>query len=74
MLFSMDLNIDNDESNLDIFDNNIINDNSGIEKCFDSDMRNVNLPNEIIDIIDINKNNDNIFDNNKHKDTLSYQS
>ena len=27
-LFSIDLNIDNDESNLDIFDNNISNDNS----------------------------------------------
>ena len=31
ILFSMDLNIDNDESNLDIFDNNIINDNSEMD-------------------------------------------
>ena len=74
ILFSMDLNIYNDESNLDIFNNNIINDNSEIEKCFDSDMINVNIPDEIIDIIDINKHNDNIIDNNKHKDTLLYQS
>ena len=73
-LFSMDLNIDKDKSNLDIFDNNIINDNSEVGKCFDSDMMNVNHPDEIIDIIDINKHNDDIIDNNKHKDTLSYQS
>ena len=73
-LFSMDLNIDNNESNLDIFDNNIINDNSEIEKCYDSDMINFNHPDEIIDTIDINKHNDNIIDNNKHKNTLSYQS
>ena len=73
-LFSMGLNIDNDESNLDIFDNTIINDNSEVELFFDSDMINVNHPDEIIDIIDINKHNDNIIDNNKYKDTLSYQS
>ena len=73
-LFSMDLNIDSDESNFDIFDNNIINDYSETEKCFDLDMINADHPNEIVDIVDNNKHNDTIIDNNKHKDTLSYKS
>ena len=73
-LFSMDSYIDNDESNLDVFDNIINNDNSEIEKCYDTDMINVNIPDEIIDIIDINEQNENNIDSNKHKDTLSYQS
>ena len=73
-LFSMDSYIDNDESNLDVFDNIINNDNSEIEKCYDTDMINVNIPDEIIDIIDINEQNETNIDSNKHKDTLSYQS
>ena len=48
-LFSMNSYIDNDESNLNVFDNIINNDNSEIEKCYDSDMINVNSPDEIID-------------------------
>ena len=70
----MDLNIDSDESNLDIFDNNIINDYSEKETIFDSDMINADHPDEIFDIIDINKHNDIVIGNNKHKDTLSYKS
>ena len=73
-LFSMDLNIDSDESNLDIFDNNIINDYSEKENWFDSDMINADHPDEIIDIININKHHDTIIDNNKHIDILSYKS
>ena len=48
-LFSIDLNIEYEDSNLNVFDNIINNDNSEIEKCYDSDMINVNLPDEIID-------------------------
>ena len=73
-LFSMDLNIDSDESNFDIFDNNIINDYSEIENCFDLDMINADNPNEIINIVDNNKYKYFIIDNNKHKYTLSYKS
>ena len=71
-IFSTDLNIDSDETNFDIFDNNIINNYSDKENGFDSDMINADHPDEIVDIIDINKHNDIIIDNNKHKDTLSY--
>ena len=71
-LFSMDLNIDSNESNFDIFDNNIINDYSETDNCFDLDMINADHSGEIVDIIDNNKYNDTIIDNNKHKDTLSY--
>ena len=74
ILFSMDLNIDSDESNFDIFDNNIINDYSETEYCFDLDMINTDHPDEIVDIIDNNKHNDSIIDNKKQKDTLSYKS
>ena len=35
-----------------------------IQTCFDVDMTNANHPDEIVDI----------FDNNKHKDTLSHES
>ena len=35
-----------------------------IQTCFDVDMTNANHPDEIVDI----------FDNNKHKDTLFYKS
>ena len=73
-LFSMTLNIDNDESNFNIFDNNIINDYSEAENCFDLDMINADHSGEIVVIIDNNKYNDTIIDNNKHKDTLSYKS
>ena len=63
-LLSMDLNIDSDESNFDIFDNKIINDYSETEYCFDLDMINADHPDEILDIIDNNKHNDTIIDNN----------
>ena len=67
----MDLNSDSDESDFDMFDNNIINDYSETENCFDLYMINADLPDEIVDIIDNNKHNETIIDNNKHKDTLS---
>ena len=73
-IFSTDLNIDSDETNFDIFDNNIINNYSDKENGFDSDMINADNPDEIIDIIYINKHNDTIIDNNKNKDTLLYKS
>ena len=47
-LFSMDLNIDNDESNFDIFDNNSTNDYSEIENCFDVDMTNADHPDKLL--------------------------
>ena len=59
-LFSMDLNIDSDESNFDIFDNNIINDYSEEENCFDSHMMNADYSDEIVDIVDINKHTNDI--------------
>ena len=37
-------------------------------------MINIEHPDEIVDIININKHNDTIIDNNKDKDTLSYKS
>ena len=70
----MDLNSDSDESDFDMFDDNIINDYSETENCFDLDMINADLPDEIVDIIYNNKHNETIIDNNKHKDTLSYKS
>ena len=63
-IFSMDLSIDSDESNLDIFDDNTTNDYPVSENMFDEDMINTDNPGEIVDIID----------NNKHKDTLSNKS
>ena len=68
-LFSIDLNIDSDESNFDIFDNNNIKDYPETENCFNLDMINTNHPDDIVDIIDINKHNDIIIDNNKDKYT-----
>ena len=70
----MDLSVNSDESNMNIFDNNTTNDYPVIEHIIDEDMINADNPDEIIDIIDINKHNDTIIDNNKHKDTLLYKS
>ena len=59
----MDLSVNSDESNMNIFDNNTTNDYPVIEHIIDEDMINADNPDEIVDI----------FDNNKHKDTLSHK-
>ena len=55
ILFSMDLNINSNESNFDIFDNNSINNYSQTENYFNVDMINADHLDEIVDIIDNNK-------------------
>ena len=49
----------------------IIDINKHIDNIIDNNKQ-INAPDEIIDIIDINTHNDNIIHNNKNKDTLSY--
>ena len=55
ILFSMDLNINSNESNFDIFDNNNIDNYSQTENYFNVDMINADHLDEIVDIIDNNK-------------------